>query len=69
MCLTSVKPRDTLPVENGWITCPRCRRNHRLLRITDDTEAHDLRVWCRSCRREIILDIARGQSVTERQSP
>lgn len=53
---------------NGWITCPACRRNHRLLRISDETEAHDLPVYCRTCRTEIILDIARGQSV-QRQSP
>ncbi len=62
-----VKPA-TLVTRNGWITCPECGRNHRLLRITDSTEAHGLPVYCRTCRREIILDIERGQSV-KRQSP
>lgn len=52
----------------GWVTCPLCRRNHRLLHITDETEAKALPVYCRTCHREIVLNIARGQSV-ERQSP
>ena len=58
---------DNIPVTNGWITCPVCRRNHRLLRIDDDTEAIGLPVYCRTCRTEIILTIEKGQSV-KRQS-
>ncbi len=61
---TSVK----LVVKDGWVTCPQCHRNHRLLRITQETEARDLHVYCRTCRKEVVLNIARGQSV-ERQSP
>lgn len=57
-----------LSVKDGWITCPVCRRNRRLIRITDETEAHGLPVFCRDCKTEIILDIERGQSV-ERRSP
>lgn len=57
-----------LSVVNGWIICPHCRRNRKLLRIDPETEAHGLPVWCRDCKTEIILDIARGQSV-ERRSP
>jgi len=55
-------------VTNGWITCPICKRNKRLLRIEADTEAKGLPVFCKDCKTEIILDIARGQSV-ERRSP
>lgn len=62
------KNRGKLVVKDGWITCPVCQRNHSLLRIRDDTEARRLPVYCRTCRTEIILDIARGQSV-KRQSP
>lgn len=58
----------TLVPKDGWITCPECGRNHRLLRITDTTEARNLPVYCRTCRQEIILNIDRGQSV-KRQSP
>lgn len=57
-----------LAVKDGWITCPSCGRNHRLLKIDDDTTATHLRVYCRTCRTEIILDIEQGQSV-KRQSP
>lgn len=64
---SAAKPAK-LAVKNGWITCPVCGLNHRLLRITDRTEAKALPVFCRTCRCEIILDIGRGQSV-KRQSP
>ncbi len=57
-----------LIVKNGWLTCPVCRRNKRLLRVPPDTEAKALRVYCTDCKTELILDIARGQSV-ERRSP
>lgn len=60
--------RGTLvPVKNGWITCPVCGRNHRLLRITPETEATGLPVYCRTCKTEVILNIEKGQSV-KRQS-
>lgn len=59
---------DTLVVKDGWVTCPVCKRNRRLLRIADDTEATGLPVFCKDCKTEHILDIARGQSV-ERRSP
>lgn len=57
-----------LVVKNGWVTCPICKRNRRLLRIYADTEASGLPVYCKDCKTEHILDIARGQSV-ERRSP
>lgn len=56
-----------LVVKDGWVTCPVCRRNHRLLRVRPATEARGLPVYCRTCRSEIILDIEKGQSV-KRQS-
>lgn len=59
---------DKITVTNGWITCPVCKRNKRLLRIEKDTEAKGLPVYCKDCKTEIILDISRGQSV-ERRSP
>ncbi len=61
-------PCDKINVRDGWITCPECRRNHRLLRITDETEAKNLEVFCRDCKKTIVLNIERGQSV-ERRSP
>lgn len=57
-----------LTVKDGWVTCPVCKRNHRLIRIEPETEATGLPVYCRTCRSEVILNIERGQSV-KRQSP
>jgi len=63
-----VNPKSVkLSVKDGWVTCPVCGRNHRLLRISDETEACGLPVYCRTCRSEVILNIAKGQSV-KRQS-
>lgn len=56
-----------VPVKDGWLTCPVCRRNHRLLQIRQDTEARMLPVYCRTCKHETILNIDKGQSV-KRQS-
>ena len=60
-----VKP-DKLAAKDGWISCPGCGRH--LLRIEEDTTANKLPVYCRGCRREIILNIDRGLSA-RRLSP
>ena len=57
-----------LTVTDGWVACPVCKRNRRLLRVEPDTAATALPVFCRDCKTEIILNIERGQSV-ERRSP
>ena len=57
-----------LIVKDGWVTCPVCKRNRRLLRVEPETQARGLPVYCRDCKTEIILNIDRGQSV-KRQSP
>lgn len=63
----TAKP-SILTVKDGWITCPKCRRNKKLLRIEPETEAKGLPVFCRDCKHESILDISRGQRV-ELRSP
>ena len=60
--------RGKLVVKDGWIVCPVCKRNRHLHRIMPDTEAKNLPVYCKDCKTELILNIARGQSV-ERRSP
>ncbi len=60
--------RGKVNVKNGWVTCPVCKRNHRLLRVNKDTEAKGLPVYCRDCKTEVILNIGRGQSI-ECRSP
>ena len=55
-----------LIVKDGWLTCPSCRRNKRLLKIDPDTKAERLRVYCRDCKTEHIVDIDEGQCFESR---
>lgn len=66
--LRNVLQCGKITVTNGWIICPVCRRNRRLLRVEPETVARNLPVYCRDCKQEIVLNINRGQSV-ERRSP
>ena len=55
--------RGKLAIKNGWISCPCCKRNHRLMRVLPETQARSLEVFCRDCKSTIILDIDEGQRV------
>ena len=44
----------------GFLQCPHCG-NRKLLRVSPDTEARALAVWCRKCQTETVIDISRGQ--------
>lgn len=55
-----------LPVKDGYLWCPRCRRNKRLKRITPDEEAERVRLFCRDCKAEICVTIHKGQCYESR---
>ena len=55
-----------LTVKDGYLVCPTCRRNKKLLRISPDTEAHRLPVFCRDCKNTHIVDIEQGQCFESR---
>lgn len=55
-----------LTVRDGFLICPICRRNKRLMRVDPQTTAVHLAVWCRDCKHEIILDIDEGQCFESR---
>lgn len=55
-----------LTVRDGYLVCPTCRRNKRLMKVNADTEAHNLIVYCRECKTEHIVDIVKGQSFESR---
>lgn len=56
-----------LPSRGGYIGCPYCS-NKKILRISPDTTAVSLPVYCRKCQREILIDVIRGQCFLS-QSP
>lgn len=55
-----------MPVKDGWLACPTCRRNKRLLKIDSDTRAEALPVFCRDCKTQYKIDIDRGQCFESR---
>ena len=50
-----------LTVKDGWVTCPVCRKNRRLIQIKPDTEARNLSLWCRNCKAVFLVNIEHGQ--------
>lgn len=36
---------------NGWLLCPLCGK--RLIRVSDNTMARNLTLYCKRCRKEI----------------
>ena len=55
-----------LTVRDGYLICPNCRRNKRLMKINPDTQGHNVVAYCRDCKTEIILDIDKGQCFESR---
>ena len=50
-----------LPLEDGWLTCPRCKKTTRLKRIFQVEEAERVGVYCRKCKRYVFVSIHQGQ--------
>lgn len=60
-----LETRDTIiPMRDGFACCPQC--GSKLIRITSESEGYHLPIWCRKCKREILIDIHRGQSFISR---
>lgn len=55
-----------LTVKDGYLVCPTCRRNKRLMKINPDTVATRAVAYCRDCKTEHIVDIERGQCFESR---
>ena len=55
-----------LTVKDGYLVCPICRRNKRVMRINPDTVATRVVAYCRDCKTESIVDIDRGQCFESR---
>lgn len=57
---------DKLTVKDGWLQCPICRRNRRLMRVLPETEGQRIPVYCRDCKTELTIDIHEGQCFESR---
>lgn len=55
-----------LTVREGYLVCPICKRNRRLLRISPETQATRLPIYCRDCKNSILIDIESGQCYESR---
>lgn len=53
-------------MKDGFLQCPTCRGNKKLLKIEPDTTATNLVVFCRFCKTEHRIDINRGQCFESR---
>ena len=47
---------DKLATKNGWLLCPCCGRG-KVLRLTAETSARSLAVYCKICKKESIVNI------------
>lgn len=63
---TQEKHGRMLTVKDGYLVCPNCRRNKRLMKINPDTVATKVVAFCRDCKTENIVDIDRGQCYESR---
>lgn len=55
-----------LTVRDGYLVCPHCRLNKRLIQVPPDTKAERLRVYCRACKTETMVDMEKGQCFESR---
>jgi len=53
-------------VRDGYLICPTCRSNKRLMKINPDTTGTHVVAYCRVCKTEHILDIDKGQCFESR---
>lgn len=66
MLQTFEKAGKMLTVKDGFLVCPHCRRNRRLIQVRPDTRAERLVVFCRDCKHEIVVNIEQGQCFESR---
>lgn len=43
----------------AWVLCPVCRRG-KVLKLTEETRAQGLVLYCRSCKHESVVEIVPG---------
>ena len=63
---THEKSDKLLTVKDGYLVCPRCRRNKRVMKISPDTVAVNVIAYCRDCKTELQINIDTGQCYESR---
>lgn len=58
---SSKQQKRELTVRLGYLVCPNCRRNKRLIRVAPEAKATCLAVFCRDCKKEIRIDMNEGR--------
>ena len=61
------RKRTQIPVENGYVICPKCRVNKKAMQILPNTTIRNGVMWCRVCRASTIVNVVDGKCyITER---
>ena len=63
---TGLKCGKILTVERGFLVCPKCRRNRRVMKISPITVAHNVVAFCRDCKWEGFVNILEGRCFESR---
>lgn len=66
MLQTQPKHGKMLTVRDGYLVCPNCRRNKRVMQIPRYTQATRVVAFCRDCKWEHDVDISEGQCFESR---
>ena len=64
--IPAVKHGKMLTVRDGYLVCPRCRQNKRVMQIPPYTKAERVVAFCRMCKWEHDVDIEQGQCFESR---
>nr|DAP85398.1 MAG TPA: cysteine-rich protein [Caudoviricetes sp.] len=57
---TTTEHGRLLTVKDGYVVCPVCKRNKKLLPILPDTSGRRIVAYCRLCKARTIVDIEDG---------
>lgn len=57
---TTTEHGKLLTVKDGYVVCPVCKRNKKLLPILPDTSGQRIVAYCRLCKVRTIIDIEDG---------
>lgn len=58
-CRGTLVPKDRTGI--WWLRCPSC--GSKLMQVDPETEAKNLRLYCRHCKQSLIVNIARSSAV------